>query len=84
MPTVNFYFSDEPEGVGHQRQWLAVPRIGDKVELLTMYPGDSTPRRQKTYVAGMVMAVIWSDYTIGTEQVVDVMLERCEPKPGDL
>lgn len=84
MPTINFYFSDDPEGVGYQRQWLAVPRIGDKVELLTVYPGDSTPRREKAYVAGIVRAVIWSDYTIGTEQVVDIMLERTEPKPGDL
>lgn len=84
MPTINFYFTDNPEDVEHQRQWAAVPRVGDKVELLTMYPGDSTPRRQKTYVAGVVFSVIWTDYTIGTEQVVDVMLQRCEAKPGDL
>lgn len=84
MATINFYFSDEPESVGYERTWLAVPRIGDKVEILTVYPGDSMPRRKKAYVAGIVRAVIWSDYTIGTEQVVDIMLERTEPKPGDL
>ena len=56
MPTVNFYFSDEPESMGYERTWLAVPRIGDKVEILTVYPGDSMPRREKAYVAGIVRA----------------------------